>query len=144
MWLQDCILPTFLLSTPLDWVEYISVRKCSLWKSITAVQPVPSLAAVSTGDDHKERETANLRSSCSCSGQSLTERQRWTQTEADDSFWILNILSQLGSRFSGESHTAAVCHEFIVTTLMCRLWLLQEDGFWWRQMVAGKEGWLKK
>lgn len=150
MWLQDCILPTFLLYIPLDWVEYISVRKCSLWKSITAVQPVPSLAAVSTGDDHKERETGELRSSCSCSGQSLTEREM----DPDWGRWFIldseHPLSTGQSFLRWVSHCSCLprIHHYyiigqivIITGRQCcsfraKAFWVSGEGRWWQERKA--------
>lgn len=170
--------------TGLDWI-YLLLQGflVSLWKSIAAGQPVLLLAAVSTGDEHKERRAQIF---CVPAADKALKRERETDPDGDslidDSFWILNSAPHSPSTGQSSLRWAQHCggsplihynyHQcsadskhLSASTLhftwwAARLYLegnLQAQNrkrvlffqsksfqsFWWRQMVEGKEGWLK-
>lgn len=103
-------------------------------------QPVLVLAAAPTGVTLTEREKGKLSPLCSCSGQRETQAD-WRVIHSV----ILNILSLLGSHFSGEDNTAAVYHELLLPYYADRnyyrkteknaFWVSAE-GRWWKERKA--------
>lgn len=109
--------------TGLRWIyRFLQSFLVSLWKSISAVQPVPSLAAISTGDEQKEKEREESSDlNVPATDKALTESEREMETDPDwdgSGWWFIpdSETSELGSRYSGEPNAAS-----IKSLLLCQL-----------------------